>query len=749
MSLPLYYDASSIIPYYDNRPFSVAYRLNVLGLPLLCWYGNLLVDQKLHGQRNQSDDLHRRRGAELRECLVRSGSVALIKSGQALSLRPDLLRNHLWAEELGRLVDEVGSFDDALALSIVACELERAVGGGGVVSPAGERERRRRPAGKRESAAAAAAAARRVLAERFRVTKRGNRHTAPGREAGADPLGVVAESALLSFMFDFANEGRAVASASIGQVYRATLRPEAYATLERLMGEREAQYWAGREVAIKVQRPGAKDAVALDMYLLRRAAMWLSRWRGGDLPAVADQFGTQIYRELDYEQEGKNGEDFRRIYGDWEGVAVPKVCLPLCRRNVLVSEWVDGEKGPWATKKESIEMVRMGLKCSVDQLMHSGLFHADPHRGNLLKTDDGNLAFLDFGMMAQIPEEDRYGLIGLVIGLQNKDLPLITENLLNLGFLQNTDQIDQLILRLRAALKNATGGTGKASDMNFGRLQSELDDISAENELKFSTPPFFTIIIRSLTMLEGLALSVDANFKIVRGAYPYVLAQLLSPEDQRPTPRPLVDLLLRLLTVDGEGQRIEWEKLLQFLKLARQASTPVNENGADADKDESPSSRLIVDIFFKFLTSQTGLFLKIPLVHELAEAIDGMASVTEANLLRLSGGILRPLPGGNGPVNAQRMEDLRSLFDIVREALLERSRSEAGDDGAEMLAQAGAMLEIIQEAAAAVSDGRWRREAGPVLAEIYSVSQMVAAEVLEIRGRRALRSVIKALPVLS
>lgn len=148
---------------------------------------------------------------------------------------------------------------------------------------------------------------------------------------------------------------------------------------------------------------------------------------------------------------------------------------------------------------------------------------------------------------------DRYGLFGLVIGLQNKDLPLVTENLLKLGFLKDTTQLDQLVPRLRAALLNSTGGTGKASDVNFARLQAELDEISRENVLKFSTPPFFTIILRSLTILEGVALSVDPNFKLVRGSYPYVLRQLLEPEDNQRTPVALQKLLIRLLTVNGEG----------------------------------------------------------------------------------------------------------------------------------------------------------------------------------------------------
>jgi predicted unusual protein kinase regulating ubiquinone biosynthesis (AarF/ABC1/UbiB family) len=123
-----------------------------------------------------------------------------------------------------------------------------------------------------------------------------------------------------------------------------------------------------------------------------------------------------------------------------------------------------------------------------------------------------------------------------------------------LGFLKDTTQLDQLVPRLRDALRVSTGGSGKASDVNFGKLQGQLDDISRDNVLKFSTPPFFTVIIRSLTILEGLALSVDSNFRLVRGAYPYVLSQLLSTEGNGRSPAALQKLLVRLLTVDGKGE---------------------------------------------------------------------------------------------------------------------------------------------------------------------------------------------------
>ena len=508
------YSAKEIAEYYDRRPLEVGWRLNSLSLPLLGWYIGLLSD-KLWGV-DKREDIQRMRGAELRMHLVRSGSVALVKSGQALSLRPDLLKNKIWADELGKLVDAVGSFSDIEAMDIMRKELSDLLP-------------------KLKGLPMSAASSRTGGKSKRRLNK----------------LDKMVENDPILSLFEFYNDNQAIASASIGQCYKARIKrgPK----LEAAIGKTEAERWGGRIVAIKVQRPDAAASASLDMYLIRRAAEWLSKFRGGGLPAIADQFGMQLFGELDYKREANNCERFRELYGDWPDVFVPESSFALTRKKVLVQQWVDGEKGPWLGD-EGIDMVRIGLRCSVDQLLHTGLFHADPHRGNLLKTKDGKLAVIDFGMMADVSEEERYGLIGLSIGIQNKDLPLITENLLKLGFLEDTAQIDILIPRLRTAVRAATGGTGKASDINFSSLQAELDAISRENVLRFKTPPFFTIIIRSLTILEGFALSVDPKFRLVRGAYPYVLRQLLSPDGEERTPESLRLLLIRLLTVDGNGE---------------------------------------------------------------------------------------------------------------------------------------------------------------------------------------------------
>ena len=136
-----------------------------------------------------------------------------------------------------------------------------------------------------------------------------------------------------------------------------------------------------------------------------------------------------MFGELDYIREANNCEHFRELYGGWNNIKVPKACEPLTRNRALVMEWINGETGPWKGK-EGLDMVRLGLKFSVDQLLNTGLFHADPHRGNLLRERNGFLAFIDFGMMADVTEEERYGLVGRAVGLQNKDLHLVTENLL-------------------------------------------------------------------------------------------------------------------------------------------------------------------------------------------------------------------------------------------------------------------------------------------------------------------------------
>lgn len=278
--------------------------------------------------------------------------------------------------------------------------------------------------------------------------------------------------------------------------------------------------------------------------------------------------------------------------------------------------------------------------------------------------------------------------------------------------MKDTTQLDQLIPRLRQVLINSTGGTGKASDVNFARLQAELDEISRENILQFSTPAFFTIIIRSLTILEGVALSVDKNFKLVRGAYPYVLNQLLTPQDNTRTPEALQKLLVRLLTVNGEAQEIEWERLRDFLLLAQKASKKYDPSDVESSA-KGTISRRSIELLGQFFMSRTGIFLKKPLIHELAEAIDGMASMGEANLLRR--GILPALPGMNGPVNDKRLQEIRVVINTFQDALMAPNNSSPNANNGPRME---AIMELFQELTTFLADPRLREDSGPMLDEL-------------------------------
>ena len=179
------YDADAIMSYYDVRPWEVGLRLNMLGLPLLGWYLGLVTDKIL--KIDEKENVERKRGVELRGHFVRSKSVALIKSGQALSLRSDLLKSKIWAEELGKLVDEVGSFPDLEAMNIMRDELSD-------ILPAVKNAR---------------------LKQEEQLPKKQKTRQ---KWSSAGKLTRLVENDPILSMFEFYNDVRTVASASIGQV---------------------------------------------------------------------------------------------------------------------------------------------------------------------------------------------------------------------------------------------------------------------------------------------------------------------------------------------------------------------------------------------------------------------------------------------------------------------------------------------------------------------------------------------------
>lgn len=338
-----------------------------------------------------------------------------------------------------------------------------------------------------------------------------------------------------------------IAAASLGQVYKAQLK------------------YSGHVVAVKVQRPGIEEAIGLDFYLIRALGFLINKYVdiiSSDVVALIDEFARRVYQELNYVQEGQNARRFKKLYADKEDVLVPDIFWNYTSGKVLTMEWVDGVK---LNEQEAIErqglrvldVVNTGIQCSLRQLLEYGYFHADPHPGNLLATPDGKLAFLDFGMMSETPEAARSAIIGHVVHMVNRDYEAMARDYYALDFLSPDVDVSPIVPALRDFFDGALNST--VSELNFKTIVDGLGAVLYQ--YPFNVPAYYALILRSLTVLEGLALYADPNFKVLAASYPYFAKRLLT--DPNPYLR---DALVELLFKDG---KFRWNRLENLLEQGR------------------------------------------------------------------------------------------------------------------------------------------------------------------------------------
>jgi len=380
-----------------------------------------------------------------------------------------------------------------------------------------------------------------------------------------------------------------VAAASLGQVYKGKLK-------------------TGEPVAVKVQRPGLAQRITLDIYILRKLAQWatnnVTRIRS-DLVAIMDEFGARIFEEMDYTHEGDNAIRFAQLYGHLKDIYVPKIYTEYTARRVLTMEWIDGTKltNLVALNAQGIDathLIDVGVQCSLRQLLEHGFFHADPHPGNLLAMRDGKLAYLDFGMMSEVKPYQRYGLIEAVVHMVNRDFEGLAGDYVKLEFLTPETDLSPIIPALAEVFNNALGAS--VAELNFKSITDEFSALMYE--YPFRVPAYYALIIRSLVTLEGIAINVDPNFKVLSKAYPYVAKRLLT--DPAPELRSsLSDLLFR----DGE---FRWNRLENLLRNA-------------GDSDEYDMEK-VLDQTIDFLFSERGAFIRDRIADEVAKELDNLGS---------------------------------------------------------------------------------------------------------------------------
>ena len=376
---------------------------------------------------------------------------------------------------------------------------------------------------------------------------------------------------------------RPVAAASLGQVYRGRLV-------------------SGEEVAVKVQRPNLRPLLTKDLYLMRWVASWLAPWLplnlGHDLTLIVDEFGTKLFEEIDYINEGRNAEKFAHNFRNDPQVKVPSIYWNYTSNHVLTLEWINGFKLTDTQNIQSVGLdpeaiIQIGVTTGLQQLLEHGFFHADPHPGNLFAMADGRMAYIDFGMMDQLEETTKESLVDALVHLVNKDYADLAADFVKLGFLTANTNIAPIVPALEAVLGNAIGKN--VNDFNFKTITDEFSELMYE--YPFRVPAKFALIIRSLVTQEGIALSLNPNFKIVEVGYPYIARRLLTGESPA--------LRRRLLNVLFKDGKFQWQRLENLITIAR----------TDSQFDVLPTARMGLE----FILSEEGKFLRRQLVLALTE----------------------------------------------------------------------------------------------------------------------------------
>src|SRR2546423_3684311 len=339
-----------------------------------------------------------------------------------------------------------------------------------------------------------------------------------------------------------------VASASLGQVYRARLH-------------------TGEEVAVKVQRPRLREIVGFDIAVLGRIVRFLARFpsvsENADWEGMLREFGATIQEEMDYAREAANADRFRQNFRAWRAVRVPHIHWTHTTTRVLTMEFIRGTKvtdieGLRARRISPVKVNRLLVRAYLKQLLEDGFFHADPHPGNLVVMDTGHLVFFDFGMTGRITPRLQSQMIDAFFHVVGRDIEGLAQDLINLDFLKpgvDTERVRPVVEGLFRHYLNL-----KLGEVNFKELTYDLAEVMYD--YPFRLPSNFTYIIRALMTLEGIGIVTDPGFSFFDTAKPYAKEFMLRREG-----RQFRRLLLDKITGRDEG-KVNWGRVWKLAKMA-------------------------------------------------------------------------------------------------------------------------------------------------------------------------------------
>ncbi|GAA0425266.1 AarF/ABC1/UbiB kinase family protein [Virgibacillus salarius] len=357
-----------------------------------------------------------------------------------------------------------------------------------------------------------------------------------------------------------------IASASIGEVYLAKLRED------------------HSDVAIKVQRYRVEEIFHIDFKALR-IVFWLisvftSFGKKADLPSLYRELITVMNKELDFQQELKHACYFQERFQDNKAIHIPNYIEQLCTKKVLVMEWIDGAKITDVSymhrhQVSTQQIARSLFDFYLEQFLNEGMFHADPHAGNILIQQDGTIVIIDFGMVGEVRKQDTHYFKKLIQNIIMDDYDRVIETLDEMNFIlpqANRKKLKQMIRQTIAMYQNGSLNTMDAHTME--QLKEDIRLFISDQPIQLSAD--YAYLGRAISIVIGILLAIYPDIDLQKWAKPKIkkwfvgrnLAESIYKQYVKDAVQPVLSFPKAMLgwLENGEKER-KWEREKQQKQL--------------------------------------------------------------------------------------------------------------------------------------------------------------------------------------
>jgi len=302
----------------------------------------------------------------------------------------------------------------------------------------------------------------------------------------------------------FSFDKKPLAAASIGQVHRARL-------------------FSGKDVVVKIRRPGIDEIIERDLSILQTFARLLERYipesRLYDPVGMVDEFTRSIRRELDFRIEGRSAERFREMFKNSQTVYVPEVIWELSGKNILTIEYAEGKRISDIDGDPQFRhtIAKNFVESYLVQIFEYGFFHADPHPGNIFILEDGKICFHDFGIMGHLDEDMMDSLSNLLLAILEKDTERIMDIYLDVGILSGEFDPRAFKKDLRDFLEEYYDLPLK--EFSFAEFVTGLITLGRRYYIKLPTD--LLLFGKTFMTVESVVRNLDPDFNLIENIRPY------------------------------------------------------------------------------------------------------------------------------------------------------------------------------------------------------------------------------------